>query len=140
MVFKKNNIVYNKSLNELENIPVPRPHEFESYLVKRCYDLANKKLKFFSPEDIRMMIGQNWGLEYLIEMAIEILKETPFIETDLFKGDLFLYVLEIDEKYWESNINQKQIVCQIFKDNLTGLKELNSDIQQDLYEAYDKIK
>ena len=50
-----------KTINQLLDIPIPNPPQYESHLVKRCFDLANKKLKFFSSEDLRIMIGQKIG-------------------------------------------------------------------------------
>ena len=47
--------------------------------------------------------------------------------------------LRIGNDYWDSNNEQKEIVLKIFKDNLETFKELDVDIQEDLYEAYEKI-
>lgn len=128
-----------KTINQLLDVPIPNPPKYESHLVRRCFDLANKKLKYFSAEDFRIMIGQNIGLEYLIPVVIEVLEKEPFIEADFYEGDLFLNVLKIENKYWESNEEQKEAILKIFKDNLDAFKELDLDTQEDLYEAYEKL-
>ena len=133
------NIDKDRTINQLQDKPIPRPPEYESHLVKRCFDLANKKLKYFSPEDLRIMIGQNIGLEYLIPMAIEVLKKEPFIEADFYEGDLFLNVLKVDETFWEEAHELKESVLKIFKDNLDDFKQLDLDTQEDLYAAYEKL-
>ena len=52
---------------------------FASRLVVTCYSLRKKQIKDFEIEDLRIMIGQNFGLNYLIPIAIEELKnrKTP---------------------------------------------------------------
>ena len=133
------NINIDKTINQLHDKPIPRPPEYESHLVKRCFDLANKKLKYFSPEDLRIMIGQNIGLEYLVPMAIEVLKKEPFIEADFYEGDLFLNVLKVDEVFWKEAPELKESILKIFKDNLDDFKQLDLDTQEDLYAAYEKL-
>lgn len=133
------NINTDKTINQLQDKPIPRPPEHESHLVKRCFDLANKKLKYFSPEDLRIMIGQDIGLEYLVPIAIEVLKKEPFIEADFYEGDLFLNVLKIDETFWEEEPELKESVLKIFKDNLDDFKQLDLDTQEDLYAAYENL-
>ncbi|WP_350291391.1 contact-dependent growth inhibition system immunity protein [uncultured Croceitalea sp.] len=134
-----NNMNLDKTINQLQDIPIPRPPEYESHLVKRCFDLSNKKLKYFSPEDLRIMIGQNIGLDYLIPIAIEVLKKEPFIEADFYEGDLFLNVLKIDTAFWDENPELKKSVLNIFKENLDDFKQLDMDTQEELYEEYEKL-
>ncbi len=133
------NMSLEKTINQLENKVIPRPPEYESHLVKRCFDLANKKLKYFSPEDLRIMISQNIGLDYLMPIAIELLEKEPFIEADYYEGDLFLNVLKVDKIFWEKNLEFKEKVLSIFKDNLDDFKQLDLDIQEDLYKEYEKL-
>lgn len=65
-----------KTLENLEKKIWPSLDSDESsHLVKTCYSLRKKQLKDFSVEDLRIMIGQNTGLEFLIPIAIDILKE-----------------------------------------------------------------
>ncbi|WP_106795203.1 contact-dependent growth inhibition system immunity protein [Aquimarina sp. Aq78] len=128
-----------KTINQLQDIPIPRPPEYESHLVRRCFDLANKKLKYFSPEDLRIMIGQNIGLEYLIPIALEVLQREPFIEADYYEGDLFLSVFKVDKVFWEKNLELKEKILSVFKDNLDDFKQLDLDTQEDLYKEYEKL-
>jgi CDI immunity proteins len=65
-----------KSLQELENKDWDEPH-FDSFLVQECHRLCHVPLKDFTTEDLRIMIGQNIGLDYLIHLAIEKLKQNP---------------------------------------------------------------
>jgi hypothetical protein len=135
----KTNFDLNKTINELDGVPIPRPNSFESNLVKRCYDLANKKLKLFSVGDLRIMIGQNLGLEYLIPMALQVLENDAFIEGDFFEGDLLLNVMRIDNLYWKSNPNYKRKLLEIYRSNLNSLEKVDNITQKELFEEYETL-
>ena len=45
------------------------------------------------------MIGQGFGLTYLIPVAIEKLKENIFVDADFYKGDLLNNVLSIETNF-----------------------------------------
>ena len=59
-----------KTLENLENSNWGEP-KFDSHLVITCHKLRKKQLKDFEIEDLRIMIGQNIGLKFLIPIAIE---------------------------------------------------------------------
>ena len=62
-----------KSLESLEKNFWGEIPKDESYLVTTCHTLRKKQLKEFNTEDLRIMIGQNIGLKYLIPLALETL-------------------------------------------------------------------
>ena len=72
-------------------------------MVKRCLELCKVPLDQFSFEDLRLMIGQDFSLRYLIPLAIEHLKRDIFVEGDLFPGDLLKNVLSVDTNFWINN-------------------------------------
>ena len=43
---------------------------YDSSLVKNCYRLRRVPLKHFRIEDLRLMIGQEIGLKYLLPIAL----------------------------------------------------------------------
>lgn len=76
-----------QSLQELEGEDWGEP-TFPSYLVRTCHALRRKPLREFMVEDLRIMIGQNIGLDYLIPLALEHLQQNPLVAGDFFPGDL----------------------------------------------------
>ena len=82
-----------KTLENLEKDFWGKP-DFDSHLVTRCYELRKLPLDNFTTEDLRIMIGQEIGLDYLIPLAIEVLTIDLFAEGDFFEGDLLKNVLE----------------------------------------------
>jgi len=80
-----------------------QPADFDSFLVKRTHELRKKALNDFTIEDLRIMIGQQIGLDYLVPLALEVLKGNPFAEGDFYEGDLLQNVLKIESWFWNDN-------------------------------------
>jgi hypothetical protein len=88
-----------QSLEELEKEDWGEP-TFDSHLVKECHRLRRVPLKDYTIEDLRLMIGQNIGLNYLMPLAIEKLEQNPLAEGDYYAGDLLVNVLRVDSRFW----------------------------------------
>ena len=88
-----------KSLQELENEDWGEP-TFDSHLVQECQRLSRVPLKDFTIENLRIMIGQNFNLNYLIPLAIEKLEQNPLAEGNFYAGDLLVNVLRADSNFW----------------------------------------
>jgi CDI immunity proteins len=69
-------------------------------LVTTIHRSSRKPLDEFTAEDLRIMIGQNIGLNYLLPLAIEHLEENPLASGDFYRGDLLKNVLSIDLHFW----------------------------------------
>ncbi len=98
----ENNWKY-KSLFNLEKTHVDNPGETPTRLVTRCTELVKIPLNEYSIEDLRLMIGQELGLFYLVPLAIETLTDDLFAEGDLYEGDLLANVLKINRTFWKQN-------------------------------------
>jgi hypothetical protein len=94
-----------KSLEDLEKNSYSDSTIAPTNLIKRCMELNKVPLNKFSVEDLRLMIGQEFGLSYLIPLALEYLKKDIFIEGDFFPGDLLKNVLTINITFWKENKN-----------------------------------
>lgn len=110
------------SLQQLESKDWGDPDTAPTALIKRCIQLTKISVTDFSIEDLRVMIGQGFGLIYLIPLAIEKLQENILAEGDLFPGDLLSSMLKVDKSFWDEN-KQLLISVQILaKDNLTEIE------------------
>lgn len=98
----------NKTIEALEKRNFGNPAEAPTPLTKRCLELFKKPLNEFSIEDLRLMIGQRFSLDYLIPLAIDYLKEDLLAEGDLYPGDLLKSVQSVEEAFWESNPNLRK--------------------------------
>ena len=91
-------------------------------LVTTVHRLRYKPLEQFSIEELRITIGQNIGLEYLVPIAIERLQEDPFVEGDFYRGDLLVSVLSIERQFWLKHPELHQMVVRI-ADQSTALRQ-----------------
>lgn len=90
------------TLEQLEKDVWQEP-EFHSYLVVNCHQLRKKRLCDFTVEDLRIMIGQEIGLKFLVPKAIEALSKNPFAGGDFYDGDLLVQVLRRDLSALQKN-------------------------------------
>lgn len=122
MDFTQNQIMTTKrswryqSLEILENHYWGDPVNAPTNLVKRCIELSRVPVDNFSLGDLRVMIGQKFGLKYLIPLAIEKLQDNIFVEAEFYEGDLLESVLEIDTSFWNDNQNYWTQLNELIKD------------------------
>lgn len=106
-----------------------------SYLIRICNDLRKKKLTDFTTEDLRIMIGQEIGLNFLIPLALETLTNELFAEGDYYEGDLLKNVLEINTEFWNNNKNYWLALNELTKDRREEILEMQFD-----FTNFDKCK
>jgi hypothetical protein len=94
------------SLAELEPDNWPRVRWGQSGygdpLVERCYAAAKIPLRDLDNGGIRLLIGQQCDLPYLVPLALERLKVDPLLEGTHYEGDLFCAVWRVDPAFWVS--------------------------------------
>ena len=120
-----------KSLEYLENKTWPAlSSDEDSYLIKTCNSLRKKQLQDFTTEDLRIMIGQEIGLYFLMPLAIETLTNDLFAEGDMYEGDLLKNVLEVDTKFWDENKNYWQQLNDLIKDRRQEITKIKFNLSK----------
>jgi len=116
--------------------------EYSSYLVTTCYKLRKKPLKDFNTEDLRIMIGQNIGLLYLIPLALEVLDDNILADGDFYEGDLLKVVLTSKPGFWKNDVEKWKRMCEIYERDKKLLDEddTTKTIRDGWYEAYSEFK
>ncbi len=76
---------------------------FGSPLVRACHTLRRKKLRDLTGEDLRLGIGQQVGLRYLVPLALELLRGNVFVSITYFDGDLLANMLNIPGEFWDAH-------------------------------------
>ncbi|MFQ6192776.1 contact-dependent growth inhibition system immunity protein [Streptomyces sp. NPDC000405] len=89
-----------RSLEEIEGARWPAPPADVTRLVAEVHALRRRPISVLSPEDLRLLIGQNVGLPHLLPRAVELLHADPLVEGDLYEGDLLSTVLTRDWAAW----------------------------------------
>jgi len=106
-----------KSLQLLEKKDYGTP-PYDSHVVTRVFQLRKIPLNQFTKEDMRLMIGQQEGLPYLIRLAIDILNDDLFAEGDFYPGDLLQNVLRVKPPFWTANKDLWQQVDNLIKNKI----------------------
>jgi hypothetical protein len=127
-------LMLNYSLNELNNQNVIK-NPFPSTLADRCAIACNKKLKDISIDEIRMLVGQSIGLEYIIPLALSFLEKEPLINAGMYKGDLLSIVLDVSDDFWKKNPTQNNRLAEI----RISVEELHKTISEEIMPRIVKI-
>ncbi len=115
-----------KTLENLEKDNWGSIPDNESYLVTTIHKLRKKPLIEYTIEDLRIMIGQNLGLSYLIPIALEELEKDILAEGDFYEGDLLHNVLESDTNYWKKEKGNWDHIINLCESNLSKLLEFDT--------------
>ncbi|WP_429080691.1 contact-dependent growth inhibition system immunity protein [Brassicibacter mesophilus] len=73
---------------------------------------------------MRLMVGQELGLEYLIQLAIEVLEQNNLAERDFYAGDLLKSVLSINKDYWKIKEEQKDRLMRVINSHIREIKSI----------------
>lgn len=89
-----------RSLEELERDRWPAPSADDTRLVTTAHALRRRPIGELTVEDMRLLIGQDIGLPYLLPLAVEVLRENPMAEGHMYEGDLLSAVLTRNPSVW----------------------------------------
>jgi hypothetical protein len=87
----------------------PAP-EGASSLVRRVHALRTVPLSTLGVEDLRVLIAQDVARETLVPIAVDLLRDRPLLEGDLYPGDLLLAVLRVPEAHWSAHPEQLAVL------------------------------
>jgi hypothetical protein len=80
------------------------------------------------------MIGQNFGLKFLIPIALDKLKDNIIAEGDYYEGDLLKAVLTCEKVFWINESELTKELDAIISYNEEILKEQEPDLLETLAE------
>lgn len=115
-----------KSLEELEGVIWNEP-TWSSHVITECHKLRKIPLSDLTPEELRLLIGQNVSLDYLIPLALELLNADPLVEGDCYCGDLLNAVLRADSHFWVKNSDLRGKASSIAASAVSKLHSLEQD-------------
>jgi len=76
---------------------------YDSYLVRTIHALRRKPIRQFTVEDLRITLGQKFGMEYLTPLALTQLEANPYVEGRFYPGDLLVAVMALPRDYWSAH-------------------------------------
>lgn len=89
-----------KSVSALTGIDYGDPYSAPTPLVKRCLEYVFIPIEDLDIEQLRLLIGQQVGLPYLIIQASSQLEKDILAEGDYYPGDLLKNVISVDASFW----------------------------------------
>lgn len=90
-----------RSLEELERERWPTPSAGATRLITTAHALRRRPIGELTVEDMRLLIGQDVGLAFLLPLALEVLGDDPMAEGAMYEGDLLSAVLTISPAVWK---------------------------------------
>ena len=110
------------SIKQLEKDYSKDPTEFPTQLVENCYSYRKIPLQELTIEQIRLLISQKIGIEYLTELALEKLDENILSEGDIYEGDLLEAVSRIPSELWIEKAKEFRKLERLVESNAENLK------------------
>jgi hypothetical protein len=135
--FNQMDLIYTHSITELTGEDWGTP-PYDSTLVSRCYQLRKKPLNTFSIEDLRIMIGQNISLEYVIPLALRRLTQNILAEGDFYPGDLLEKILRSEARFWLSNPGSRQQVIDLYLNHQSQVE--TADMFESIQAAFERFR
>ncbi|MFF8315610.1 contact-dependent growth inhibition system immunity protein [Streptomyces bobili] len=114
------------SLEELERYRWPAPSADATRLVATAHALRRWPIGELTVEDMRLLIGQDVGLSYLLPLALKVLLDNPMAEGDMYEGDLLSAVLTRNPAVWTESSGLGRELRAI----VSELTDLPPDLQQ----------
>jgi len=92
-----------KSIEQLEKDVWKSPSEFPTDMIEKCYRYRKISIAELTNQQIRLLISQKIGVDYLIGIALEKLERNILTECDFYEGDLLIAVSSLPTKFWNKN-------------------------------------
>lgn len=109
--------------------------EVDSYTVTTCHRLRRVPLRDLANQDLRILIGQNIGLPFLIPLAIDRLCKDIFLESEFYAGDLLNHVLSVEPGFWRKNAQLQRAIEELAAVARKRLPELAGDAHREVATA-----
>lgn len=103
---------------------------FPSHVVTRSHAIRQTPLRELTAEDLRLAIGQQMGLPFLLPLAFELLRANPLEAGEMFDGALFASVIRIRHEFWKEHPNlwrETKLIGEDFWRQTSGDKGMRRD-------------
>ena len=111
-----------KTIEQLEKDVWKNPSEFPTDMVEKCYRYRKISIAELTNEQIRLLISQEIGTEYLIGIALKKLESNVLTECDFYEGDLLVAVSDLPTEFWNKNKTEFLTFKKLVKQNSELIK------------------
>lgn len=103
-----------KSLDELEETDSGNPDEALTPMVGECIRARKKPLASLSPDEIGLLVGQQDGAPFILDLVIPLLEVMPLLETRHYPGDVLSSLIRADQSLWEHRPEYREVLAQLY--------------------------
>jgi hypothetical protein len=82
-------------------------------------------LSELSVSDLRVLIGQDIGLDFLMPLALDVVEREPLIKAEHYRGDLLAVVLRAAPQFYQKNPKMKARVDTVLASLPSALEKLD---------------
>ena len=126
------------SLESLENDYWKEdPHSQTIGLIEKCVRYRKIPIQNLTVEQVRMLIGQQISLDYLLPIAFEFLEDDILSHGDFYEGDLVESIFRTNQNYWASRPPFHKKILELLE---KGKEKLNTHIDKDLKKKIEIFK
>jgi hypothetical protein len=91
------------SLEQIEHDVWGQPPADATRLMCAAYELRRKPVALLTPEDLRLLIAQQIGVDVVMPYALALLENDHLVEGDFYPGDLLAAVMILPPEYWATH-------------------------------------
>jgi len=106
------------------------PPEYDSHVVLEAHRLRSVPLGNLTVENLRLLLGQQIGTQWLMPLALARLNVDPLAEGDFYPGDLLISVLGTNATYWSSHPEQLLALWSV-RESLEQLRDTSDRLLTD---------
>ncbi|MEY8042169.1 contact-dependent growth inhibition system immunity protein [Saccharopolyspora cebuensis] len=117
------------SLEQIENDAWGDPPQDATKLIATVHRLRRKPISALNDADLRVLVGQNVGLDTLMPRVLERLEHDPLLEADFYPGDLLTAVLAAPSSYWTAHPDHRTRIEHIIAGIDNPDPQLKADIE-----------
>ena len=129
MMLKRNSVDERKTLTQLEGSDWG-PSPSSSYIEQGCHELRYKPLAEMQVEDLRLLVGQNIGLRYLMPIVFDVLRKDPLAEGMHYPGDLLSATIRADPGFYREHPAAGVEIQEIAQRAIDALGKEDEDVQE----------
>jgi NAD(P)-dependent dehydrogenase (short-subunit alcohol dehydrogenase family) len=102
---------------------------YPSHLVRTVYAVRRKPLGTLSDEELRLALGQQFFLEWVLPLALERLSDDPFRSGDFYLCDFLVHVTTLPPDFWALHEAERETVIRIIAKAKGDIRWLDVDHQ-----------
>jgi hypothetical protein len=123
---------FDLSLQALEASDWGEPETDDTLMVKRIYSLRRKPLRSLSDDELRLAIGQEVGVPFILDLAFERLSNEPLLDGGCYPGDILSSLIRADQSIWAERPHLRESLAKLYSRALDAPPEVNDAFRESL--------